>query len=90
MEDDNAATTPAQSQQLFQALKGQEDSKARLVLLPHEAHAYRTRESIEHVLHEMVGWFDEHVKNRKPAAGTETPQPNPVPDSTTSPSGKDR
>jgi dipeptidyl aminopeptidase/acylaminoacyl peptidase len=90
LEDDNAATTPTQSQQLFQALKGQADSKARLVLLPHEAHAYRTRESIEHVLHEMVGWFDEHVKNRKPAAGTERPQPTPVPGSTTLPPGRER
>ena len=66
LEDDNAATTPSQSRQLFQAIKGQEGGKARLVMLPHEAHTYRTRESIEHVLHEMVGWFGEHVKNHKP------------------------
>ncbi|MBL69253.1 MAG: hypothetical protein CMO74_12545 [Verrucomicrobiales bacterium] len=65
-EDNNAATLPMQSRRLFQAIKGQEGTKARLVMLPHEAHLYRTRESIEHVLHEMVGWFNEHVKDRKP------------------------
>jgi dipeptidyl aminopeptidase/acylaminoacyl peptidase len=32
-------------------------------MLPHEAHGYAGRESIEHVLYEMIGWFDKHVKN---------------------------
>ena len=86
LEDDNAATTPAQSRQLFQAIKGQEGGKARLVMLPHEAHTYRTRDSIEHVLHEMAGWFNEHVKNHKPSPET----PNSTTPGTTTPSGGDR
>jgi len=86
LEDGNAATTPAQSRQLFQAIKGQEGGKARLVMLPHEAHTYRTRESIEHVLHEMVGWFNEHVKNHKPSPETF----NSTAPGTTTPSGGDR
>ena len=31
--------------------------------LPHEAHGYSGRESIEHVLYEMISWFDKYVKN---------------------------
>ena len=34
----------------------------RLVMLPHEAHGYAGRESIEHVLYEMISWFDKYVK----------------------------
>ena len=35
----------------------------RYVTLPFEAHGYAARESIEHTLHEMLTWFDQHVKN---------------------------
>ena len=38
----------------------------RLVMLPHESHGYAARESVLHALAEMVGWFDEHVKNAPP------------------------
>ena len=31
-------------------------------MLPHEAHGYLARESIEHVLYEMISWFDKYVK----------------------------
>ena len=34
----------------------------RIVMLPHEAHTYRARESVGHVLAEMVNWFENHVK----------------------------
>jgi len=34
------------------------------VMLPYESHGYRARESVLHTLAEMVGWLDEHVKNR--------------------------
>jgi dipeptidyl aminopeptidase/acylaminoacyl peptidase len=44
-------------------------------MLPHEAHAYAGRESIEHVLYEMIGWFDKHVKNA-PARGKQTDTQN--------------
>lgn len=60
--DDNTGTFPIQSVRMYQALKGN-GGTARLVMLPHEAHGYAARESIEHVLYEMIGWFDKHVKN---------------------------
>jgi dipeptidyl aminopeptidase/acylaminoacyl peptidase len=60
--DDNTGTFPIQSERMYQALKGH-GATVRLVMLPHEAHGYAGRESIEHVLHEMISWFDKHVKN---------------------------
>jgi len=62
-DDKNPATAPEQSERLYRALKGN-SGIARLVMLPHEGHFYRAEESIGHVLHEMKGWFDKHVKNR--------------------------
>jgi dipeptidyl aminopeptidase/acylaminoacyl peptidase len=41
---------------------------ARLVFLPFEAHGYRGKETIEHVLWEKMTWLDKYVKN----AGTST------------------
>ncbi len=35
----------------------------RLVFLPFEAHGYRGKETIEHVLWEKFAWFDKYVKN---------------------------
>jgi len=32
-------------------------------MLPHESHGYEGRESVEHVLCEMLSWFDRYVKN---------------------------
>ena len=60
--DDNTGTFPIQSERMYQALKGH-GATARLVMLPHEAHGYAGRESIEHVLYEMIAWFDKYVKN---------------------------
>ena len=60
-EDQNPGTLPIQSERLFQALKGT-GGRARFVSLPHEGHAYRARESVLHVVWEMLRWFDEHVK----------------------------
>jgi dipeptidyl aminopeptidase/acylaminoacyl peptidase len=54
---------------MFQALQAN-GATARLVLLPHEAHGYRGRESVLHVLVEMFAWADKYVKNR-PAAGAD-------------------
>jgi len=70
--DDNTGTFPIQSERLYQALKGN-GATVRLVMLPHEAHGYAGRESIEHVLFEMISWFDKYVKNA-PARGKETTQ----------------
>jgi len=68
--DDNTATFPIQSERMYQAMKGN-GATVRLVMLPHEAHGYAGRESIEHVLYEMIAWFDKYVKNA-PARGKDT------------------
>ena len=64
--DNNTGTYPIQSERFYQALKGN-GGNVRYVTLPHEAHGYAARESIEHTLYEMISWFDKHVKN---ATGT--------------------
>ncbi len=66
--DNNSGTFPIQSERMYQALKGN-GGNVRYVTLPHESHGYAARQSIEHVLWEMLTWFDKHVKN-----ATEQPQ----------------
>ncbi len=68
--DDNTGTFPIQSERMYQAVRGH-GGTVRLVTLPLEAHGYSSRETIEHVLHEMITWFDKHVKN----AATRATQP---------------
>jgi len=68
--DDNTGTFPIQSERMYQAMKGN-GATVRLVMLPHEAHGYAGRESIEHVLYEMIGWFEKYVKNA-PARSKDT------------------
>jgi dipeptidyl aminopeptidase/acylaminoacyl peptidase len=63
--DDNDGTFPIQSERMYQAVRGN-GGTVRLVMLPHEAHTYRARESIEHVMYETVSWFDRHVKDAPP------------------------
>ncbi|MCE1229450.1 MAG: prolyl oligopeptidase family serine peptidase, partial [Firmicutes bacterium] len=58
-------TVPMQSEKLFEALRGL-GTTARLVMLPYEDHGYRGSESVEHVLYEMIHWFDRYVKNAPP------------------------
>jgi dipeptidyl aminopeptidase/acylaminoacyl peptidase len=60
--DDNTGTFPIQSDRMYAAVRGN-GGTVRLVTLPYEAHGYRGRESIEHVLYEMINWFDHYVKN---------------------------
>jgi dipeptidyl aminopeptidase/acylaminoacyl peptidase len=67
--DNNSGTFPIQSQRLFHALKGH-GAKARLVLLPHESHGYRARESVLHTLWETNEWLEKYVKNAPPRAPT--------------------
>jgi dipeptidyl aminopeptidase/acylaminoacyl peptidase len=67
--DNNSGTFPIQSERLYHALKGH-GAIARLVMLPHESHGYRARESIYHTLAEMVEWFDTYVKGAEPPAGS--------------------
>ena len=61
-QDSNSGTFPVQSERMFQAIKGL-GGTARLVMLPNEAHAYRARESILHMLYETQAWLDKYVKN---------------------------
>ncbi len=61
-EDNNPGTFSMQSERMYHALKGH-GGIVRLVMLPHESHGYRARESIEHVLWEMLTWFDRYVKS---------------------------
>jgi len=61
--DNNSGTFPIQSERLFAALKGF-GATARLVMLPNESHGYSARESVLHVLAEMLEWFDKYVKTR--------------------------
>ena len=63
--DDNTGTFPIQSERMFAAISGN-GGTARLVMLPLEAHGYIGKETTEHVLWEMINWFDKYVKNAKP------------------------
>jgi len=59
--DNNSGTFPLQSKRFYNALKGH-GATVRLVMLPHESHGYRARESILHMLWETYEWLEEHVK----------------------------
>jgi dipeptidyl aminopeptidase/acylaminoacyl peptidase len=61
--DNNSGTYPLQSERFYHALKGH-GATVRYVVLPHESHGYRARESVLHTLAEMVGWLDRWVKGR--------------------------
>lgn len=54
--DRHPATPPEQSQRLYEALRGL-GGRARLVLLPHEGHNLRGRESTLHALAEIQDWL---------------------------------
>ena len=63
--DNNTGTFPIQSERMYAAIRGT-GGTVRLVMLPLEAHGYSARESVEHVLYEMISWFDKYVKNAPP------------------------
>lgn len=63
--DSNPGTFPMQSERLYNAMKGM-GGTVRLVMLPHESHNYRARESILHLMWETQEWLDRFVKNRAP------------------------
>jgi dipeptidyl aminopeptidase/acylaminoacyl peptidase len=72
--DVNPGTVPLQSEKLFEAVRGV-GGTVRLVVLPFESHGYAARESNEHVLYEIVSWFDRYVKHapaRSKRAETQT------------------
>jgi dipeptidyl aminopeptidase/acylaminoacyl peptidase len=62
--DDNTGTFPIQSERMFQALKGN-GGNVRYVTLPYEAHGYRGRENILHLLWEEHMWVEKYVKGKK-------------------------
>ena len=66
MADNNSGTFPIQSERMYMALKGN-GAAVRYVQLPDEAHGYQARESIEHMIWEMLRWFDTYVKPETPA-----------------------
>jgi len=69
--DNNSGTYPMQSERFFNALKGL-GATARLVMLPHESHGYRARESVMHMLWESAEWLDKHVKHAAERAASES------------------
>jgi dipeptidyl aminopeptidase/acylaminoacyl peptidase len=74
-DDSNPGTLTFQSEVFFEAVRGS-GGTARLVLLPHEDHGYRARESVEHVLWEQLRWFDEHVKGAASATPSSSTPPS--------------
>ncbi len=71
--DDNTGTFPIQSERLYNAIKGH-GGTVRYIVLPYEAHGYRGRENLLHLLYEQNAWLDKYVKNPppppSPATGT--------------------
>jgi dipeptidyl aminopeptidase/acylaminoacyl peptidase len=61
--DDNTGTYPIQSERMFAALKGN-GGNVRYVSLPYEAHGYRGKENILHMLWEEFSWLEKYVKGK--------------------------
>jgi dipeptidyl aminopeptidase/acylaminoacyl peptidase len=76
--DNNSGTFPLQSRRYYNALKGL-GKTARLVMLPHESHGYRARESIMHMLWEINRWLETYVKTAlpRPEMAVEVPTGEP-------------
>lgn len=60
LEDKNPGTSPLQSTQFFQAIRGN-GGQAELLLLPLEGHSYRARESVLRTATAMLDWFDRYL-----------------------------
>jgi dipeptidyl aminopeptidase/acylaminoacyl peptidase len=65
--DDNSGTFPIQTERMYEAIRGN-GGRVRLVFLPNEAHGYRAKETIEHLLWEKFTWFDKYVKHAETQA----------------------
>jgi dipeptidyl aminopeptidase/acylaminoacyl peptidase len=59
--DDNTGTFPINSERLFAAIKGN-GGTVRFVFLPYEAHSYRGKENLLHMLWEQNQWLEKYVK----------------------------
>lgn len=66
--DDNSGTFPIQSERLYNAIKGN-GGTVRYIVLPYEAHGYRGRENLLHMLYEQNAWLEKYVKNGATPAG---------------------
>jgi dipeptidyl aminopeptidase/acylaminoacyl peptidase len=64
-DDNNPGTLSLQSKRMYQAIKGN-GGTARLVLLPHESHGYRARESLLHTQAEMLAWLNRYMLASNP------------------------
>ena len=62
--DDNTGTFPINSERLFAAIKGN-GGTVRFVFLPYEAHSYRGKENLLHMLWEQNQWLEKYVKGGK-------------------------
>ncbi len=62
--DDNTGTFPINSERLFAAIKGN-GGTVRFVFLPYEAHSYRGKENLLHMLWEQYQWLEKYVKGGK-------------------------
>jgi dipeptidyl aminopeptidase/acylaminoacyl peptidase len=67
--DDNSGTFPIQSERLYMALKGH-GATVRYVTFPDEAHGYAARETILHLMSEMLNWADKYGKHATPRSTT--------------------
>lgn len=65
--DDNTGTFPIQSERLFNAIKGN-GGTVKYISLPFEAHGYRGKENLLHMLNEQFKWLEKFVKNAPPPA----------------------
>lgn len=59
--DDNTGTYPINSERLYAALKGH-GATVRFVYFPYEAHGYKGKENLLHLLWEQGQWLDKYVK----------------------------
>jgi dipeptidyl aminopeptidase/acylaminoacyl peptidase len=59
--DDNQGTFPINSERLYAAIRGN-GGKVRFVFLPYEAHSYRGKENLLHMLWEQGEWLKKYVK----------------------------
>jgi dipeptidyl aminopeptidase/acylaminoacyl peptidase len=64
LKDNNAGTSPQQSLQFYQAIRGN-GREAELLLLPWEGHSYRALESVRKTAAHMLRWFDVHLKEQQ-------------------------
>ena len=59
--DDNQGTFPIQTERFYNAIKGH-GGTTRYVVLPYEAHGYRGKENLLHMLWEQHQWLEKYVK----------------------------